>query len=167
MVSRADGSLGMYYFLTLTFGKETRGYKEMHIKVICPLLKYLNLVASEYKLVAELGENGNFHYHALLKVKDKVKYCVMMNYWKTRHGFVKGVLVEPYKSIEIKSIDPMKLSLLNLNLYMNKQRLLHQMGYKYHMITNSTAKYHMNEIIEKRRTAKQRNEIVGILKYFK
>lgn len=153
-------------FLTLTITKQDLKYKPLYKKIIVNLIKYLCKCCSQYKLVPELGENGRLHFHIELVIKDPVKYKILLNYWQTTYGFIKNEEITGYRKKVFNVLTPEELSKINLNVYMNKERLLHAMGYKYHIITNETQKFHIRELKEEVRSSKQYNKLTGIEKYF-
>lgn len=159
MVSAPIDRFTKAQFVTLTFpiGK----YRQQHYETLRNVLKYLNKCGT-YQLVCEIGETGNFHYHYIINVKDKVKHSIFMNYWQSHYGYVKIKPVTDY---------------LGCFIYLRKmsnefpQDLYKDDDIYKKVITNSTyptvLKWYLTKEQHKK-TVKKYNEVKGSLdSYFK
>lgn len=75
-------------FVTLTF-KEPIKAKKAFFSTIISIVNYLNK-CGEFHLASEIGDNGKFHYHYIIKLKDPIKHNVFINYWESNYGMTKN-----------------------------------------------------------------------------
>lgn len=151
------------WFVTLTYSKPVKMISQW-IKDIKAITNWLSK-SGQFQLVAEIGENGNFHWHYIIHVKDDIKHRHFLNYWKYHNGFINIKIVNNY---------------LGSYLYIRKQS--QEMGevmrekfaddrVYYNIITNSTAPYMIEKIrqklIETNRSTKKINELYRTIEKMK
>lgn len=73
-------------FVTLTYKKPVT-FKEGWTKDVPKIVQWLNR-CGEYSLVPEIGDNGNFHFHYIIKIKDNFCHNMFLNHWVKNRGFV-------------------------------------------------------------------------------
>lgn len=140
-------------FITLTFKPNRFTYTRLYRNKAKEVIKHLNKMCYKWKYVVELTEKGQLHFHIRADIKDKISLSILSHYWTRKCGFV-----------DIKNTDESLEGKLGLHIYMNKDRLLHRMGYKWHVITDETAHYHVKEMAV-RDIDERINLPEGILKY--
>lgn len=81
-------------FVTLTY-KNPVTFKEGWTKDIPKIVQWLNR-CGEYSLVPEIGDNGNFHFHYIIKIKDNFCHNMFLNHWVKNKGFIKSKVIVNY-----------------------------------------------------------------------
>lgn len=133
-------------FQTLTYRKP-RYYRTQFMLDITWLVCKLNKIGN-FRLVPELTNVGDLHFHIMIEIKDLLGFKILNAMWKTKNGFI--------------NISNVK-SEFNTFMYMMKEKLLMKMGFKYHMITNSTIKILMEWIKDTKRSAERKNDIIPVI----
>lgn len=142
-------------FITLTH-KKPKYYRDQFNEDIVWLVRKLKQIGI-FRLVPELTKVGDIHYHIMIIPSDLLGLKIMIAIWKGRNGYVDVSIVK--EENEMKTF-----------IYMMKEKLLMRMGYKYHMITESTVNVFFDWLKERKRSTVERLNIIeakqGIMRYF-
>lgn len=96
------------------------------------LVKKLTKICEQFVLVPEVGESGNFHWHASARVKDRVGLGKLIGNWNKKHGFTKISRDDVQARPRVSFIKPEMEAKLNVHLYLRKStnETYRQMGFK-------------------------------------
>lgn len=117
----------MTHFL-LTFTYKNTGYsvniRKNYRKWYCEdglfLVKKLTKLCHSFVLVPEIGEHGNFHWHASVTVRDKMGLTKMLQNWNRKKGFTKMSNASKQTKQSVSFISPQMEAKLNTHIYLRK-----------------------------------------------
>lgn len=139
-----------YQWLTLTYSPTKLHPRQIWARDLPIIMYNLQRIAPDrWKVVPEMGEEGNFHWHALLYHNNFKKLGHFRNYWFRTRGFHK-----------LKPVKNDTKNLINIHIYMRKEnsymRFLLKLKKPRSVIVLSSARHAYSRFIYDRITRKRK-----------
>lgn len=139
------------FFVTLTYKDPVKGSMAYN-RDLKRIASVLNNVGA-FRLVSEIGDKGNFHWHYTICIKDNIKHKIFLNSWTNGNGF-----------INIKQIYAMLGSFIYLRKdagSLEEDTLSEKMVPYHRIMTNSSYAVFLKDEKEKHRNNSKRTKMIN------